>query len=356
MKKIFFNTHTAVMGAAIATLLFSSCKKDSFTQDTGTAKVEITLSKANGRLVFPDVPSFYKTLERLDKTTPAELDKFEQQYGFSSFRSSIAKAGVTHNYTAAEEDLAMLPPGIQTVLNSTGEVQIGDDLVWYAGGTKYYAEKKDEALMARIKQNPEICTKKGKYTVTPVKPAGNSTQPPANINEGHTPNTIYITNGADARHQREFWQNSPAAGWRKYVHEVAAYTDYSYVASNTCGQATYYYYTGCYLYIKLEWRGTKWRPAGESREINYNLTCSGSTSVARGCGIVDYLGFNTTPSGSTVQNSQLNLTLAGFSGYTVSNSAYYPIGWAINIEGTIYQHVVGDSQYNEWYNTGYPLW
>jgi hypothetical protein len=356
MKKQISKHALPLIGFAMFCTIFTSCKKNEIESQPAPAndKADASIRYVNGRLVFENVAAFYKTMEQLDKSSTAEINRFEQTYRHASFRNMINTAAEDYTFTEAESDLRKLPQGLQTMLNKAGEVQIGDSIVWYNKNVKHYVAATDEAALQNVKQHPTDATVRGGYGFRfdmPVK---------QNIGggKGDDPIPSWIgLNGTDARHQRQFWQNSPAAGWRKFVHEVGAFTDYYYQSSNICGQPTYYYYTGCYLYIKMEWKGCcNWKPAGENRVINYNLTCSGNSSVARGCGIVDYLGFYTTPSGSTVQNSQLNLTLGTSSGFTVSNPSYYPIYWSLNVEGTIYQYVVGDSQYNEWYNTGYPLW
>jgi hypothetical protein len=351
-KNINSNLSAVVIITALISSL-SSCKKQSPINETpAPATLSENIKTSNGRLVFKDNDAFYKTMEYLDKSGETARADFQEQYGFTSFGKAIQNEPDTYDHTPDENTLMNMPPAIQTLLNRDAEVQVGDDIVWYNNGTKYYVPETDAAQLEQIKQNPALADKKSSYFLEYNKPKNNATSD----NGGITPNWIYLNNGADARHQLQFWQNAPAAGWRKYVHGVSSYTDYYYVASNTCGQPTYQYYTACYLDIKMEWKGSKWRPAGETRQITCNLTCQGSTTVARGCGIVDYPGFYITPVISTTSNTTYTITMGSYFGYTVSNSAYYPIGWSINVEGTIYQHVVGDVLSNQWYNTGFPLW
>jgi hypothetical protein len=355
MKRQISKHALPFIGFTIMCAIFTSCKKNDLENQPAIVKTDPSIRSVNGRLAFENTATFYKIMEQLDKSSAGEINEFEQMYQHASFRTTINNVAEDYTFTEDELSLRKLPQGLQTMLNKAGEVQIGDSIVWYNKNVKHYVAAADEAALQNVKQHPTDATVRGGYGLRFDMPVnqdivgGNENDP--------LPSSVGLSNGTDARHQKQFWQNSPAAGWRKFVHEVGAFTDYYYQSSNICGQPTYYYYTGCYLYIKMEWKGCcNWKPAGENREINYNLTCSGNSSVARGCGIVDYLGFYTTPSGSTVQNSQLNLTLGTSSGFTVSNPSYYPIYWSLNVEGSIYQHVVGDSQYNEWYNIGYPLW
>ncbi len=352
MKKSFFRSLITASTAIAVICILGSCKKNLPEKEAALPQPAENIKTQNGRLVFENNEAFYKTMEALDKSNDETRLNFEKKHDYTSFRNAMSNAGEDYAFSIAETELMNMPPSIQSVLNSKGEVQVGSDIIWYNNGTKYYVPESDEQQMELIKQNPAIATKKSSYFLKFSKPKNDL----APASGGITPNWVYLSNSADARHQYEFWQYYPAAGNRKYVHELGVYTDYYYVAPNTCGQASYNYYTGCYLYIKMEWRGRKWKPAGETREINYNINCSGSTSVGRGCGIVDYLGFSVNPVASTTSNGTYTITMSVFSGITVSNSGYYPIGWSVNVEGNIYHHVVGDIAGNGWNNTGYPLW
>jgi hypothetical protein len=346
MKKQIAKPLTFITASALSLVFLASCKKNDGFVPVTSSNSSSDVTTRQGRLVFANTAAFYAKMNQLDRFTDAQLAAFEKGKAYTSFNSAYGNAGDDAELPAATRELVKLPPGIRTLLNANAEVQIGDTIIWYHAGVKHYIPNADEANLQRIKANPEQSRIKAMYELKTAPIALSGEQDVTN------PATIYLSNSADARHQFEFWQQFPAAGWRKYVHEVAAYTDMSYVAPNTCGQATYFYNTGCYLYIKMEWKGRRgWNPAGESRNISYNLTCSGSSTSARGCGIIDYLGFYVTPSGSETRNSNLTLVLGGASGYTVAG-----IGWALSVEGSISQHVVGDVASNAWTNTGFPLW
>ncbi len=357
MKKQTTRAIHLLAGLLATSTLFFSCKKNEITTAPLQA-AEPAVRTANGRLVFENTTAFYKVMEKMDRASANDRDAFENRHKFTSFRSVANHTGDDDALTENETDLRRLPPGIQTLLNANGEVQVGDTIIWYNKNVKHYIPNADENRLQQVKQDPSSSSLRGSYTLTLTAPRSQLVQ--NGVTGGmNTPTAeyIYLSNNTDARHQREFYQYYPAGGTRKYVHEVGVYTDYSYIAPNTCGQATYNYYTGCYLYIKLEWKGRHgWNTAGETREINYDLSCSGNATVARGCGIVDYLGFFSAPVGSAVQNSNLTLVLVTRSGLTVNSPTYFSIGWSLNVSGTIYQHVQGDLSSNEWYNTAYPLW
>ncbi len=352
MKKQIKTAQLRLMAFFAITVFVASCKKNELQAPEATASGTDQIRTNHGRLVFASTAAFYTAMNKLDRCNAAQLADFEKGKAYTSFSNAFALTGEDTELPVATRQLLKLPPGIRSLLNANAEIQIGDTIIWYNNGIKYYIPGASEAELQRIKVHPEQARLKAMYEIKTAPVRLNT-----NDQDITAPASIYLSNSADARHQYEFWQQAPAAGWRKYVHEVAAYTDYAYVAPNTCGQATYWYNTGCYLYIKLEWKGRRgWNPAGESRNISYNLTCSGSSASPRGCGIVDYLGFYTTPVGSTTQSSNLTLVLGTAGGYTVSSSGYYPIGWTLSVEGSISQNVVGDVPSNAWTNTGYPLW
>ncbi len=294
----------------------------------------------NNRMVFSSHDAFYKFVDAIDNNDPAVSEKLERLQGFTSLYNRIK------TYDLSEEELPAslnsylefgLPESFQRVLNAEGEVIIGDQLVWYNNSYKYFINKAESGKLQSIKENPDASdvrkTKVGKE-LTPVN-FKNADQ--ARVWMG-------LANGPDARHQREFWQNAPSAGNRKYVHEIQAYTD-SYF-----DRIFYQWNSRVILRIKMEWRGKKWKPAGETRQISYNLT---SSNVFYGPPFGYLIPANTTFTDNVTQSGDVSRMVAQAAGSGTFGSGS---GWSIELSGTIYQHVVGDVQSNEWYNTGNPLW
>ena len=100
----------------------------------------------------------------------------------------------------------------------------------------------------------------------------------------------------------------------------------------------------------MEWRGRRWKPAGEVREMSYNLTCN---NVFRGPSFGYEIPPNVSLTGNVTQSGDISRMIANTVGSGTFGS---DSGWYIDVSGTIYQHVVSDIKSNEWYNTGYPLW
>lgn len=105
----------------------------------------------------------------------------------------------------------------------------------------------------------------------------------------------------------------------------------------------------------MEWKGRKgWKPAGETRDVMVSL--NGNAAVNNpGQGGYE-IGPVIQKNASLQVNSDYYVPLAKFNG---SGELPWNASWALDLWGTIYQHVVGDIPQNEWYNTGTyssPLW
>jgi hypothetical protein len=341
MKK----TTLKVAGFFFALALLHSCKKSEITSTETLGQTEKqTLSAEpvidNNRLVFSSHKEFYKFVDRIDNNDPAVAVFLLNKKGFTSLYSRISA------YNLTDEDMPEslnqylefgLPESFQKVLNSDGEIEIGNQIVWYHNGFKYFINKADKAKLNEIKNNPTAADVE-KISV------GSKVIPVNTLNETGARTWMGLANGPDARHQREFWQNAPAAGNRKYVHEIQAYTDAYFDG------VFYVWNTRVILRIKMEWKGKKWKPAGETREISYNLTCN---NVLYAPPFAYVIPPNAVLTGGATQSGDFQVMVAQANG---SGTFGGGSGWDVELRGTIYQHVVGDSQSNEWFNTGNPLW
>lgn len=103
-----------------------------------------------------------------------------------------------------------------------------------------------EYELVRIKKDKEYALKfKGPdYTINAI---------PLKENNGKANKIAIGINSLDARWQKEFYQDAPASGCRKYVHEIKTYADAFNAGDPICGSSVTYY-TSAYLRIKLEWK------------------------------------------------------------------------------------------------------
>jgi hypothetical protein len=338
MRKTAFSI-TAVF---FALALFSSCKKSDLVLTATADKTEEVSDPviSNNRFVFASHKSFYTFVDRIDNNDPTVATFLENKKDFASLYSRISA------YYSIDEEIpeslsqyleSGLPASFQKVLNSDGEIEIGDQIIWYNNGFKYFINKTDQVKLKEIKNNP------GRADVEKT-PFGSKITPLKVMSTAGARTWMGLDRGPDARWQREFWQYAPAAGWRKYVHEIQAYTE-----ANSNGYLLIWN-TRVLLRIKMEWKGRTWKPAGEAREVSYSLTCNNVLLNAPpfGYGIPP----NSVFTGTVTQSGDVQRMIAQASG----SGTFLNMGWDVDIRGTIYQHVAGDVQTNEWYNTANPLW
>jgi hypothetical protein len=319
-------------------LLLGACKKNNDAPPS---------SAPQERLVFKDVKDFYQTLDQLDKMSPEKKEQWEKDHQHYSFRKFIASLNKGATLSKSQENLLSLPTSYQILLNEEGEIQVGDTIVWYNQGSKYYVAANDAAALQKIKKNPSLAVSTTKYSVTPIVKLG-------------TPRTETIgfgLNDLNANYQKEFYAQAPAAGCRKYVHELKSFLDgWQEYNDPFCGYIVTYY-SRLYMSLKLEWKTcsrTSWNPAGEARTLRWTLN---KNIYLRGvrppCGTVQAnIPFTGTEQSSTGNaTSNVDILLASHGGNSSSDDIY----WEVSLSGSIYHHVNGDIQSNEWNHIGQPF-
>lgn len=336
-------------------LFFFACKKDISDQDSAidkTTKEEVKSPKEeNGRLVFDSHENFYAFMDDLDG------GKVTVNTNFFSLQKVFDKAAQEEDESDISPEIKDLqsfnfPSSFAKVLNSKGEVKIGNEIIWYHSGKKYFISISNEPELENIKLVPEKIAK--------AYDAGSKLMPvnPEDISAEETNNRVTLAAGGalDARHQREFNQvYPPNGGPRKYVHEIRTYTE-SYT-SNVNSYNIVYRYAKVLLRIKMEWKTSrgKWRPAGETRNVTINVTGNATMKNDGGSGYYT-AGPEINQNYSLQVNSDHDVILGI---YYVDTYGTGEVQWQLDLWGTIYQHVVGDNVSNGWYNTGtasYPLW
>jgi len=88
-----------------------------------------------------------ETMTKINKMTSKEITNWQSSYNFASICDSEVEAT-----TADSISLKNFDNGHQLVLNASGEVLVGDTILWYApGGVKHFVPDADEAQLAKIK-------------------------------------------------------------------------------------------------------------------------------------------------------------------------------------------------------------
>ncbi|NOS55694.1 MAG: hypothetical protein HOP37_05485 [Cyclobacteriaceae bacterium] len=297
-----------------------------------------------GRLSFKTTNDYVNTLDALFKMNGDALDEWENKFKISSIRKYF-KAGYDekNDYLNSFENAS---PSLQATLNASGEVIIGDTIVWFSNGIKHFVPSKDESLLSSIKANPSESKFTATYSITKVQDQNNNLA-----------RVIVDGNGKESRWQRDFTyykgNMNTNAGLRKYVHELYATT-----------QAFGCWRQGCntqsqiYLRIKLEYRGSggswDWRPAGEQRSVTLNLNSFDAQYFSSGSLVVPFYAGNNWVNSSYVVNGDLVWPIASGSG---PNYSGYRAHWSVELSGSIYHFITDDALLsNRWNNEGYPLW
>lgn len=270
---------------------------------------EVTMpafSTKNGRLVFNNSFDFLQAVRFAQKQSDATMLSFQEKANYKSL--------YTHKLSTdtPEFNLSDLPAGYLNILNTKGEVQVGDTLVCYAAdGFKYFIPNGDEKQLQYIKTNPSAIALKWEYRPKQI------IRPTSADEKGlkQTQVTYFAPNTIDARYQKEYRVNGDGNSKRKFVYELAFYQDYWFAYSSYVSQTK----------LKLEWwsnGSSSWQPAGETRfkQIN-NLRAS--TSVFNDGVAFDWGGYEALLIQS---NNGSDLTQALFQGWAWGGLDYAYIG------------------------------
>ncbi|OQP61885.1 hypothetical protein A3860_30950 [Niastella vici] len=323
-------------------LTFNACKKgaDAVTASTSKSKGVNGVTIENGRLAFTSHKEYYKFIETVKPGT-ADDAGFHSLY--TALNAGYKKKDSDPGLSSTLKDLDQFgfPEGFLATLNEKGEVKIGDEIIWYHDGDKYFIPASEEANLDLVKQNPVGIKKMAFGTSTP-----NNARP-------------YITvTGLDARNQHEFFPldangNGLVGSNRKYVHEIYGRFD-PYTDPSLPGIDLHHAYI--MLRLKMEWRGCcDWNPnASEPR--TETVAVSGSATLPGKSRLSSYLQGPTFTINDTRSNLRENLeytlVIADIvGGFTNGNNV-----WDVDMTGTITSYFEGSTNASgQWINTG-ALW
>lgn len=333
-------TLAAVLAAGLL-FTFTACKKEAATTEQVAPETSNTVAVQNGRLAFKSTEEFYKYIDAA--TTDTKAANFKSLY--AALREAQAP-GKEPNLSATLQDLDKFnfPTSFLATLNENGEVKVGDEIIWYHDGVKYFIPASSEANLAAIKQNPKAIEKN---IPSFTKQVG------VDHSQANGRSTLDIK-GLDAKHQWPFFPRNGGVGLvgsdRKYVHEIYGSFDGYYDAlPGIKGYKAY-----LILRLKMEWKGSKGWNANASEERTENISVTGDATLP---GISNGLGqytlgptFNVNESRVTREN--WDKTLVAYTGYgTLTNN-----NWSLEIRGTITSTFSGADDSGRWANIGDPLW
>ncbi|RFS20648.1 hypothetical protein DVR12_18990 [Chitinophaga silvatica] len=325
--------HALVVFGLTTVLLASNCSKNEVSSVPEHNKTILQTKQpivSNNRLLFNSQENLIAYLkENMRK-------KIIDQDGFTSLSTALKNLPDKTPVSDELRDLLSFgfPQELLSVLNSKGEVRIGDEIVWYHSGKKYYIPVADESKIDQIKQKPESIDKF--FDAKQIKLQ--SINPNAKTDIGLT--------ATDSRYIKEFylWGTTHT----RFVHEASAFIEGTNVG-------TWIAYS--VIRLKLEWKDCcKWNPATTIRDVSVNLT--GSANLYNGTGTLPtngnyIMGPSVSINVTDVVNSDYVVTLAAVEGYGSLLSGSH---WTLRLDGSIYQYAQGDYLTNAWTNTATPMW
>lgn len=210
----------------------TSCTKEQVIQPTSLPNATTSaIQVVNGRLLFTDLKAFEQARQTLENKMSQSLDSqvldtWESNLHYTSLRAvaALQSNGLeeldTQKKSTAEYDLMAkfgFPAFYATLINPSGEYQIGNKIYWFHDGNKYEASSEDE--LASIKQNP-LSAKVKYFAGTKII---KSTQVPLN---GSTNRTIGSRNPMDDyKYHYEFNLNDKAGSQRRIMYNIRIYVE-----------------------------------------------------------------------------------------------------------------------------------
>jgi hypothetical protein len=219
---------------------------------------ENSIAVENGRLVFKDFRAYSSTISALNKMDNEGLKKWDQQFRFNSLNQSLAS--IDHQGPELSSDMEEyfeFPTSHWHVLNSQGEVKIGDDIIWYNKGVRHAVPSEDDLLM--IKANPEKSLKKETYTISYPK-FENDANAEKRLEIGHGQG--YSGNGLVFNH---CYNN----GVKRYINDMLSFAEVWFADGEG-----FVYQTTLFLRLRLHYRSSgNWYPEkNDVRLMKWNLS------------------------------------------------------------------------------------
>lgn len=326
-------------------LTFSACKKgaDAVTPGTSETKGVNGVTIENGRMAFNSHKEYYQFIETVKPGT-SDNAGFHSLYTAlnAGYKKKDSDAGLSG--TLADLDKFDFPEGFLATLNEKGEVKIGDEIIWYHNGNKYFIPASEEANIDQVKQSPDHIKKFFPF-VTSLPTMPKNARYPLGLTALDAKNQWPITpkgpNGNDLVGSR-----------RKFVHEVYGKFD-PYSDPTIPGVPLHKAYL--ILRLKMEWEGAHgWNPnANEGR--SENLSVSGFCKLPNISRLSRYdqgPNFNVSDSrSSTTSNLEYTLVIVDVVGAFTGSS-----DWDLEINGNITSYFLGATiDSGQWVDGG-ALW
>ena len=167
MKKLLF--------LPLFMLLISSCEEDAIQNSESTELTSVANMNGykldNGRLVFESKETLRSAFNEVSKMSEQEIAAWEKGISFKSLKTS--QEGIFEN---------LMSQAFSPILNSEGEYQVGNDIIWFNGNTEYIltntSEREFQDLKTKVLSNQNVSEGKNLkiIEITEHRPELNDTQ------------------------------------------------------------------------------------------------------------------------------------------------------------------------------------
>jgi hypothetical protein len=289
-------------------------------------------------LVFNSFEAYQNQINNLKLLDQENLEQWISQNNSKSLYSHIEKnESYFEEISEIEEGyVRKLPNNYKAVFNENYEIIIENKIIWLniKNGNLYTFSKTDDIIS--LKNNIENATPSGSIKITSIKSNLDNNKVDLASGDTDSRHTYYMNNGTNYRDNCGSGSTQFKSPRFRYLHDVYHL------------QTTYDRYTATselYLNIRLQYRSSRWRGAGEKRNISVNighniklfnngypipLNSSNSTSVTYNCSGDVFIPLKFTPTSYDI----------GFSG---NNAKFEITAW-----GTISHELTGG--YSHWDN------
>lgn len=313
-KKLAIKIALLAIGIPLA-LSFSGCSEE---QDVVAPVDSITVKQSDvkmveGRLVFSDQEAFERTVNTLRKMSASEngsqsLSSWEKTMRFVSLQASsdyemgrLEELDI-QNKPAPSYTLMQsfgFPIYYATIINPSGEYQIGDKIYWFHDGFEYEAESEKNLL--EIKGNTSLAKIKYKAGSQIVKSGEIKSNKDYDVTIESNLSTLSNYPYANDKYSTTYTYLGDAGSIRRTIYAVRVYTN----EKSGPSEFARYFSSGIDLLIKYEYqslRTGKWYPRKDYEWFvwNTNFTFSGQAAAERPLGSTQY--FNKT----VISNGQTN--------------------------------------------------
>ncbi|MEA5256214.1 hypothetical protein VB264_00355 [Arcicella aquatica] len=326
MKTLKYNRSLRLFFGCLSLLFtigLTSCEKQEIEANLveKAEQVETTPKVVNGRLVFENQEQFLEFSRTLEGKTQEELNEWEKSKSFLSLRAFEKTNDGISNLSDFN-----FPISYKSILNTEGEYVIGKNIIWFNKGLKHLIPNLDENLLKQIKNNPSLSKINGKAQ-TIIVDAPTMAVNASNWQFGNAYN-CYV---------KYFNQWGESGSERRSTYQFNIWRDPQFEDAGAV-----YFYDKIYVKVIYEWKGSKWRRAGEPRTISWNFGFNTILNGVYGAVFVGTPGSGTRSNAGITTSDDYDIPVAGGQVIIGKSTGMTGDSYNVGINGTFTTYTIGD--------------